>query len=201
MNDKNQILHHTLNVFLGQGVKTTNMDDVASSLGISKKTLYSYVENKLDLVNQCFELHISNVKQTLDKSIKESKNAIDELFLIDANITIIMKQTNPFVLGELRRFYPETWQLFETFKKKVLLSLFKDNLQNGIDQGLYRKQINIDIISKLMVSRADVLIDDQLFPLTDYNFQHLLMENKIYHIRGIGTTEGINYLEQKINEI
>jgi len=72
---------------------------------------------------------------------------------------------------------------------------------SGIHQGLYRKEIDVDIISKLMLSRADVLINDDLFPLTKYNFFQLLMENKVYHIRGIGTQKGITILEQKINEI
>ena len=140
MSNKDRILAQTLKVFLSQGIKATNMDDVASSLGISKKTLYAHVDNKLDLVNQCFNLHIQNVKGVLNQSISQSQNAIDELFLIDANITTIMKHTNPFVLGELRRFYPETWQLYEAFKKNVLFKLFKDNLQNGIHEGLYEKK-------------------------------------------------------------
>ena len=52
-----------------------------------------------------------------------------------------------------------------------------------------------------MLSRADVLINDEIFPLTIYNFQELLLEHKIYHIRGIGTSKGLMYLEQKINEV
>lgn len=200
MKDTDKLIQQTLNVFLTQGVKATNMDDVATSLGISKKTLYNHVDNKLDLVNQCFELHIQYVIDILYQSVNQSKNAIDELFLIDENITVIMKQTNPFVLGELRRYYPNTWRLFETFKTKELIQIFKDNLQNGIAQGFYRSDLNIDIISKLMLSRADVLINDEIFPLTTYNFHHLLMENKIYHIRGIATQKGINYLEKKVND-
>ena len=201
MSENNTIIQQALNIFLKQGVKTTNMDDVATALGISKKTLYQYVENKPDLVFQCFELHIGNVIDVLHHSVSHSNNAIDELFLIDENIIVIMKQTNPLVLGELRRYYAETWQLYETFKKKELFEILKKNLEKGIQQGMYRSDLNSDIISKLMLCRADNLINDEIFPLTDYNFHQLLMENKIYHIRGIATSKGINYLEQKINEI
>ncbi len=201
MGENNTIKQQALNIFLKQGVKTTNMDDVATALGISKKTLYQYVENKPDLVFQCFELHIGNVIDVLHRSVSDSNNAIDDLFLIDENIIVIMKQTNPLVLGELRRYYAETWQLYETFKEKELFEILKKNLEKGIHQGVYRPDLNIDIISKLMLCRADNLINDEIFPLTDYNFHQLLMENKIYHIRGIATSKGINYLEQKINEI
>ena len=72
MNIKDRILVQTLKLFLSQGIKATNMDDVASSLGISKKTLYAHVDNKLDLVNQCFYLHIQNVEGVLNESVSQT---------------------------------------------------------------------------------------------------------------------------------
>ena len=200
MYDTDTLIKKALIIFLKNGIKSVNMDDIASSLGISKKTLYLHVDNKSDLVNKSFALHVSHVLDVLEQSIVEGRNSIDELFLIDQKIATIMKQTNPYVLGELRRFFPEAWKLFEEFKHQELFSILKNNLRKGIEQGLFRPELNIDIISKLMLSRANVLINDEVFPLTTYNFQTLLMENKIYHIRGIATIKGINYLEQKINE-
>lgn len=200
MYDTDTLIKKALIIFLKKGIKSVNMDDIANSLGISKKTLYLHVDNKSDLVNKSFALHVSHVLNVLEQLIVEGRNSIDELFLIDQKIATIMKQTNPYVLGELRRFYPEAWKVFEEFKHKGLFSILKNNLRKGIAQGLFRPELNIDIISKLMLSRADVLINDEVFPLTTYNFQTLLMENKIYHIRGIATFKGINYLEQKINE-
>ena len=76
----------------------------------------------------------------------------------------------------------------------------KNNLNKGIEQQIYRYEIDVNIIAKLMISRIDALIDDELFPLTHYDFRKLLTENRIYHIRGIATSRGINYLEKKINE-
>ena len=76
----------------------------------------------------------------------------------------------------------------------------KNNLNKGVEQGIFRKEIDVEIIAKLMISRIDALVNDELFPLTRYDFRKLLKENRIYHIRGIATLKGINYLEQKINE-
>ena len=111
-----------------------------------------------------------------------------------------MRQTNPYLLGELKRYYPNTWALIEELKQKVLFNIMKNNLNKGIEQKLYREELDVEIIAKLMISRTDVLVNDELFPLTRYDFRKLLTENRIYHIRGIATVKGINYLEQKINE-
>ena len=136
----------------------------------------------------------------INTSAVQFENAIDELFAIDESCSLVMKQTNPFLLGELKRYYPNTWALIEQLKQKVLFNIMKNNLNKGVEQGIYRKQIDVGIIAKLMISRIDALVNDKLFPLTHYDFRKLLTENRIYHIRGIATLKGINYLEQKINE-
>lgn len=200
METKDKIIHQSLLLFLKKGVKQVNMDEVASNLGISKKTLYIHFENKQDLVHHCFHRHNEKVSEMINTSVSRFDNAIDELFAIDETFSLVMKQTNPYLLGELKRYYPQTWSLIEDLKQKVLFGIMKNNLINGVEQELYRAELDVDIIAKLMISRTDTLVNDEIFPLTHYDFRKLLTENRIYHIRGIATTKGINYLEQKINE-
>ena len=176
------------------------MDEVATSLGISKKTLYVHFDNKQDLVHHCFQKHNDLVSEMINTSAAQFENAIDELFAIDESCSLVMKQTNPYLLGELKRYYPNTWALIEQLKQKVLFNIMKNNLNKGVEQGIYRKEIDVDIIAKLMINRIDALVNDEIFPLTHYDFRKLLTEIRIYHLRGITTLKGINYLEQKINE-
>jgi len=199
MDTKDKIIHQSLILFLKRGVKQVNMDEVASSLGISKKTLYIHFENKQDLVHHCFQRHNDMFEEMISHSTSQYNNAIDELFAIDESVSL-MKKTNPYLLGELKRYYPKTWGLLEELKQKVLFNTMKNNLINGIQQDLYRSEVDVDIITKFIINRTDTLVNDEIFPLTVYNFKELLKENRIYHIRGIATPKGINYLEQKINE-
>ena len=200
MKKKEKIINGALELFIRNGVKSMNMDEVATNLGISKKTLYVYFNNKQDLVQNCFQKHYDLVSEMINTSAAQFENAIDELFAIDDSCSLVMKQTNPYLLGELKRYYPNTWALIEQLKQKVLFDILKNNLNKGIEQEIYRNEIDVNIIAKLMISRIDALINDELFPLTQYDFRTLLRENRIYHIRGIATYKGVNYLEQKINE-
>ena len=200
MSKKEKIVNGALELYKRMGVKSVNMDEVATNLGISKKTLYVYFDNKQDLVNHCFQKHYDLVSEIINTSAAQFENAIDELFAIDESCSIIMKQTNPYLLGELKRYYPNTWALIEQLKQKVLFNIMKKNLNKGIKQEIYRKEIDVDVIAKLMINRIDTLINEEVFPLTQYDFRKLLTEIRIYHLRGIATIKGINYLEQKINE-
>jgi AcrR family transcriptional regulator len=200
MEVKEHIVQQSLSLFLKKGVKQVNMDEVASNLGISKKTLYVHFDNKQDLIHHCFQKHNNNVAEMINTSASQFDNAIDELFAVDEGCSLVMKQTNPYLLGELKRYYPNTWALIEQLKQKVLFNIMKNNLDNGIEQGLYRQELDVEIIAKLMISRIDVLVNDDIFPLTHYDFRKLLTENRIYHIRGISTPKGIKHLEKIINE-
>ena len=200
MSKKEKIVNGALELYKRMGVKSVNMDKVATKLGISKKTLYVYFDNKQDLVNHCFQKHYDLVSEMINTTAAQFENAIDELFAIDESCSIIMKQINPYLLGELKRYYPNTWALIEQLKQKVLFNIMKKNLNKGIKQEIYRKEIDVDVIAMLMINRIDTLINEEVCPLTQYDFRKLLTEIRIYHLRGIATIKGINYLEQKINE-
>jgi len=193
------IIEGSLQLFMQEGVKRVNMDDVASFLGMSKKTLYQYVSNKGDLVEKAFKLHQDGILDMINNIQKKNDNPIDELFEIDDNVSHMLKNRPPMMINDLKKYYPSVWVILDKIKKETLFSCITQNIQRGKNMGLYRKSVNETIIAKLMLSRIDALVDDEIFPLTEYSFKSLLTENRIYHIRGIATEKGIYYLEQKLN--
>ena len=67
MEVKEHIIQQSLSLFLKKGVKQVNMDEVATNLGISKKTLYVHFDNKQDLVHHCFQKHNDLVSEMINK--------------------------------------------------------------------------------------------------------------------------------------
>jgi AcrR family transcriptional regulator len=192
-----QIIEGALKLFMREGVKSVNMDDVSTYLGISKKTLYQHVNNKRDLLEKAFRLYQNRILDIINTIQKENKNPIDELFDIDEQVCHILKNRPPMLINNLKKYYPSVWEILDAVRKEHIFSCVTQNIERGKNQGLYRKTVNSDIIAKLMMNTIDALVDDELFPLTQYDFKSLLKENRIYHIRGIATSKGINYLEEK----
>lgn len=194
----NRIIKGALELFMCNGVKSVNMDDVASCLGMSKKTLYKHVDNKADLVEKAFKLHQTKILGSIESIREKNLNAIDELFEIDEQVCQMLKNRPPRLVHNLKKHYPSVWEILDETRKNHISNCMIQNIEYGKNQELYRMEINSDIIVKLMMSTVDALVDDDVFPLTQYNFKDLLKENRIYHIRGIATPKGINYLEQKL---
>lgn len=198
MDQFNRIIESALNLFMREGVKTVNMDDISSFMGISKKTLYQYVNNKGDLVEKAFRLHQYRILGMISNIQEKNENAIDELFEIDEKLFLMLKNRPPRLINNLKKYYPNVWEILDEIKKKHLFTCITENMDRGKEQGLYRNEANSNIIAKLMMNTVDALVDDATFPLTQYDFKSLLEENRVYHIRGIATNKGIKYLEQKL---
>ncbi len=176
------------------------MDDVSSAMGISKKTLYGFVENKSDLVKKCMKAFAETEKIALKKIAQENNNAIDELFAIVKHIRNLLKNFHPSIHYDLQKYYPEGWQVFEEMKRGFHFEMVKKNIEKGIAQGLFRNDLNTDIIARLHIEKIDVIFNSNIFPAPEFNFIQVFLELMNYHIRGIASEKGLSYLKTTIED-
>lgn len=199
MSDKlPHIIEKSAEVFLRYGIRSVNMDDVAKHLRMSKKTLYQYVNDKNDLVKRV----VFGMCQEHDLCIQEigaeGLNAIDESFKITEFVAGILKGVHPSVHFDLEKYHPEVWHQLKEFERESITKCMTSNIEKGIEEGLYREDINIPIIVKIYIARFDVVFDGEIFPPSEYDFADVQWEVFRYHIRGIASEKGIRYLKKKV---
>ncbi|MCH8555365.1 MAG: TetR/AcrR family transcriptional regulator [Schleiferiaceae bacterium] len=194
-----QILECSLNMYFKFGIKSVTMDDVAKELGISKKTIYKYFENKAALVQRVSEHIISRIRGMMETVIQEYDNAIEQLFAMDCAASESMKNQHPALKFQLKKYYPKTHDYAVNEQRNLILHITKINLQKGIATGLYRKDLNLEIIAFLYFSTLLSLSDQETFVNSSHTIEEFSRENLIYHIRGIASSKGLAYLEQKLS--
>lgn len=192
-----QIMERVKDMFLTYGIKSISMDDISRDLGISKKTLYLYVTNKDDLVKKTMENHLENEKEALSAIVENSTHAIEEMFTIADYIRQHIRSMNHSVLYDLQKYYPASWQLYIDYKNNFVYNIIYNNIKNGIQDGLYRDDFNIDIITKIYNTRMETLIDQSIFPQSQYGLIEVHKELLHYHLRGIVSQKGLAYLEHQ----
>ncbi len=196
-----QLLLQVDKLFMRCGIKSLTMDDIASELGISKKTLYLYCKDKEDLLIKSFSYHFKCEEDFQNAIVSKNLNAIDEIFEVSKHVTGMLKTMHPSVHYDLRKYYPEAWKIFSEYKKSFMLKCVADNMEKGKKEGLYRENLNIPIVARIHISRVDVVFDGELFPANEFNFQEVFFELIRYHIRGIASPKGIEYFMDKIKTI
>lgn len=187
------------NIFMRCGIKSVTMDDVARELKISKKTLYQFVKDKHDLVYKVMSAHCACNQQEVKKISARNSNAIDELIDITEYYAKQLQQMHPSIHYDLEKYYPDAWNIFnKEHKEKHIQETVLKNLKKGIKAGLYRKDFDIKIITKLFVAKIDVIFDPEVFPPEEYQFADVHREKALYHIRGIATASGLKYLDSQV---
>ena len=88
---RNKILEKSNELFLNLGFKSVTMDEIASSLGVSKKTLYKYFSNKTALIDAVTEYMFNTICCSIDTICAQELNPIDELFHIKRVVTEHLK--------------------------------------------------------------------------------------------------------------
>ena len=201
MDEVTKIIDASESLFKKYGIRSVTMTDIAQKLGMSKKTLYLHIENKEDLVSRIMQRYISKNKEMYVLIQKEAKNALDELLKVSLYTQEQMDDINSSVLYDLQKYHRAVWQLLDDFNRKEILMMVENNLKTGVEEGLYRQNLDISLISRLHVSLMPILSDDELFPINDFPTDQLHREFMRYHIHGIVSDKGRNLLKKMLDSL
>jgi TetR/AcrR family transcriptional regulator, cholesterol catabolism regulator len=195
------ILEKVAALYMKYGIKSITMDDVARELGISKKTLYQYVENKNELVEKVVD-YVINLKECGFKKIDDIKmNAVEKLIEVNMHIVESMKDYNPATEYDLKKYYPELYAKMHSIRRQRMFDSILANIKKGKEEGLYRKELNEEIIARMQVSRFMNMHEDEMLSKNDIQRSAFIHELFIYHIRGIANEKGLKVLEETLKKI
>lgn len=183
------------------GIKSVTMDDIARELGISKKTLYQYVEDKNDLVAKVIELEMAEKTKLFSKTGHSGLNAVEDVFEVHRQVQQMIKEYNPATDYDLRKYYPELYAQIIKVRREHIYKNVLDNLKKGKAEGLYRTDFNDELIAKVQLSRIEATFDEKVFTHDELLSAQLFKEIFVYHMRGIANEKGLKVLEQKLKEL
>lgn len=189
------IIDAATRLFHTYGYNSVTMDDIASEIGMSKRTIYLIFRNKTELVDCVIDQIILEVKTILPRFVDQAKEPMSGFIKIYNFIFGFSADNLPIVHRSLRKYYPLCYQKVE---KEVMVMLKKQTVEL-IDQGIKRGLI----ISETKADDFFYLLSNQLFGLVNGFFitnemasQQSLKEKAVFFaLRSISTSDGIKMLE------
>jgi AcrR family transcriptional regulator len=193
---ENRILFKARDLMIHNGVKHVTMDDIANQLGISKKTIYQFYKDKDALVMAVvnFELEEQSLKCT--KTQESADNAVHEMFMLLVDIQQMFKNMNPLTMSELAKYFPLAFEKIQKHKDVFMHQIIRDNLIKGVAEGLYRSDIDPEILSIYRLETSFVPFNTQLYPFSRFDIAKVtvqIIENFIY---GVMSIKGMELMEQ-----
>lgn len=202
MVQRETIIEQAAKMFAEQGIKSIRMDDIAQSLGVSKRTLYEMVEDKEELLYLSIRYMQSRRMAKVEQKLRENTESLVQLFDSFALMTE-NRELHRRISNNLRKFYPATFERLrkeaEAESGKILFSL----IQHYIDCGLIVPTVDIRLsVTILYYTTTTIVTSAENMSLPDgVTVNDALAYTIINFFRGIATIKGVqqidDYLESK----
>jgi AcrR family transcriptional regulator len=195
---KEKIISKASDLFLKLGFKSVTMDDIAGEMCISKKTIYKFFCNKEVLIEESTATVHSEVHEIISNIVAKKYNAIEENFEIRKMFKEMFKSADTSPIYQLKKHYPEIYAKVIAREINECNTVFKQNIENGISQGLYREGISVETYVRFYYNLV-FSIKEQTS--SEKEGQQLELEILEYHTRAIATPVGIAELEKQLMNI
>lgn len=196
---KLEILQKTAQVYMRYGIRSVTMDDLARELSTSKKTLYQHFPDKDTLVQEIMRLKITMDQEISDTARQHAPNAIDEMFEISQSVGDMIRHVHPSVFYDLQKYHPKAWEILENHKWNFVYNQILSNIHRGMQEGLYRENMNPELIARMHLAKTDMIFAGNLFPSNEFNLEEVFDELFRFQIRGMASEKGIEYLKKRMN--
>lgn len=196
METKERILVKAHELFMRYGIRSVSMDDIATNLGMSKKTIYQFFADKDELVDAIMDVEIVKMQNDCLSCGIRARDAVDEIFLTMEQILEQFSQMNPMVLYDMEKFHHRAYQKIMKHKHDFILKIISNNLERGKAEGLYRPELNVEIMARFRLESMMLAFNIDLYPPKKFPLVAVTRELIEHFVYGISSLKGIKLIEK-----
>ena len=187
-----EIIGKALCMFLTNGIDSVRMDDIASELSISKRTLYEMFSSKENLMLECFEMHTALMRERVGREISEGS---DVLSVTLKYLELMIAESNKagFVFFSNLDKYPKFKKKMES-QTEAIHENFRKFLEHGIEQDVFRSDVCLEVLLQAFSSMARLISSEHT--KGNVSFESLVNSTVIVLFRGIATKKGMEKLDE-----
>lgn len=193
-----RIIDGASKLFLTKGIKCVRMDDIAHELGVSKRTIYEHFADKDQLLRTCLvHLHRYTSDKVLEHLRANSRNTLDVILTMYEVYFAIMNRVNRQFFIDLQKL-PDINQNNDR-RERLNLHKFRRLMRQGIEEGLFREDINLDVLAYILHHDLKLITLEQQFE--NQSPEELGKAFILFYLRGIATEKGQKIIEEFIDKL
>lgn len=204
---RHRILETARAQFFAHGFNRVTMDEMASLLGMSKKTVYECFPSKDKLVDAVLERHISTAMRRYAEIMNSPTEYVDKLYNVLCLIGGSLSQMSKRFHDDVHRLRPDLWRTMEDIRRLTLFADFMKFIDHGVERGVVRNDIHRDvflfayisswqsILSSDLLIRESLSANDALRSLTQLVLDGMLTESARQQFRD---SESYHQLTQRV---
>ncbi len=193
-----RILEQASKMFLKHGIRSVTMDDIAREMGVSKRTIYENFRDKDELLEICLRNHKQEVKHHQQLVIATSTNVLESIYRIMFEVAAAMNQVHPSFISDLKKYHNHLYKDHILKNQDDHIHVFEKLLIKGIEDGIFRDNINVAIVTRMLNSQLREMTNEELFPVELFSRADVFVNIIVNFTRGIATPKGIKVIDKII---
>lgn len=200
MEDRTKIVELTEDKFFREGFYKTTMDEVASELKMSKKTIYKFFPSKDDLVTAIARHFMEGLKSKIVPALNSDKNAIEKLAELNHILAKVSTKISTKRMDEIKQHLPKLWDEIDAFRTKMMFLNITKVIDQGKAEGLFI-DYPTPIIMNTLVSSVRAIVNPEFILNNNFSIGEAATLVFKVVIGGIVTEKGRKIFNKTINKI
>lgn len=190
-----QVINAAAVSFMQKGIRNVRMDDIASALSISKRTLYELFSDKEELLIEVVKIHRDEVRAYMNKVASEAENVLQVILGFYELTVEDFQHTNRCFFEDIKK-YPKVLKFLDDSRTESIDSAMKF-YQKGVEQGIFRNDVNYRIVQEMINGQMDAMMNS----LPSYPLEEIFETLIFMHLRGISTEKGLKIVNDFLEHI
>jgi len=172
--DKQRIVEVASRHFRQVGISKVTLDEIASELGMSKKTMYKFFQSKDELLTAVVHGLMNKLRGIVESIVSSNKSFTEKLPEILGHLGREIGTTSKQFLMDLQRFYPALWKEMDEFRRQRILSSVRQLFVQAANEGVLRKDLNIDLFLLMFVNSVQTIVNPQVLAEQSFSMNDAL---------------------------
>lgn len=198
MTQREKVVAHVSQVIRALGIKSVRMDDVATSLGMSKRTLYEMFGDKEELLYESILYMMEQRQRYVGEQLKGCNNMLEVLlrglrFMDDEDSRDLEQR----IATNLKKFYPNVFEKIQRAHTERGLANLYYTLDKCLEEGYLDPNIDVELMTRLFFSTSGTLMSDSSIVLPDgISRREALAAIAVNFIRGLASVKGLQLIDE-----
>jgi AcrR family transcriptional regulator len=192
MEIRERIIEGAEELFRTYGIKYVTMDSLANEFGMSKRTIYEVFSDKDDLLKAVLTRMAQKQKELVKKVLEESENSVAAIFRMLEINRDYFQDISPVFQADLKKYHHDVLDGMD-------LPDYRNNkrvIECGIKEGLFRKDLNADLVNRCLYDLGKSILNNILYPYELFSRRDVVKNIFINYLRGIATLKGLDLIDK-----
>lgn len=171
--------------------------DKLSEEGISMKEMIEHFNKPEELVSTILQHERETFEEIFNRYTFTNYNAIDVLLLVSKEVNENLFYINPTITLDLKDLFPEIYQKHTKEKEILIKKKINDNIRNGIAQGIYKKELDIDENTEIFWNKILSVYDTEALCGEGFSFTSIIEELLNSYIKMVANEDGLNFYRSR----